>query len=81
MLGVFLVVALIERHVQRNGGADVKAMDAKSLALGEILAAPEPRTTPHTLVLAQVHSEAELPAGQRVRTRPVTASRSEESPS
>ena len=59
VLGVFLVVAFVERHVQQHGGADVQALDAKSLALGEILAAPEPRTTPQTLVLAQVQADAE----------------------
>lgn len=54
VLGVFLVVALDEARRTSRGEHDSAASKAKALALGEFLGAPEPRTTPHTIVLARL---------------------------
>lgn len=62
VLGVFLLVALDEARRSRRGDTGSAAIDAKALALGEFLGAPEPRTTPHTLVRARLQERAELAA-------------------
>lgn len=54
VLGVFLVVACDEARRTSRGEHDSAASKAKALALGEFLGAPEPRTTPHTIVLARL---------------------------
>ncbi len=61
VLGAFLVVAFAEGHRNRRGDSGARAVDAKDLALGEILAAPEPRSTPYTLVLAELRARQAEP--------------------
>ena len=56
VLGTFLLVALDEARRQRRPDTGAHAISAKSMALGEILAAPEPRSTPYTLVLAELRA-------------------------
>lgn len=56
VLGTFLLVALDEARRQRRTDTGARAISAKSVALGEILAAPEPRSTPYTLVLAELRA-------------------------
>jgi len=56
ILGSFLVVAMGEARRLRRGDKGVRAIDAKSVALGAFLAAPEPRSTPYTLILAELRA-------------------------
>jgi cellulose synthase (UDP-forming) len=56
VLGAFLVVAMAEAHRLRHDDKGARAIDAKSLALSEFLAAPEPRSTPYTLILAELRA-------------------------
>jgi len=56
ILGAFLMVAMAEARRLRRDDKGVRAIDAKSVALGEFLAAPEPRSTPYTLVLAELRA-------------------------
>lgn len=56
VLGAFLVVAMLEARRLRLDDKGARAIDAKSVALGEFLAAPEPRSTPYTLVLADLRA-------------------------
>jgi cellulose synthase (UDP-forming) len=57
VLGAFLIVAMAEARRLRRDDKGARAIDAKSLALGEFLAAPEPRSTPYTLVLAELRAK------------------------
>ncbi|HET7723790.1 MAG TPA: cellulose synthase catalytic subunit [Propionibacteriaceae bacterium] len=59
VLGAFLIVALAEARRLRREDKGARAIDAKSVALGELLAAPEPRSTPYTLVLAELRAKEE----------------------
>lgn len=59
VLGAFLIVALAEGRRLRREDKGARAIDAKSVALGELLAAPEPRSTPYTLVLAELRAKEE----------------------
>ncbi|MHB1007738.1 MAG: glycosyltransferase family 2 protein [Propionibacteriaceae bacterium] len=59
VLGAFLIVALAEGRRLRHEDKGARAIDAKSIALGELLAAPEPRSTPYTLVLAELRAKEE----------------------
>jgi cellulose synthase (UDP-forming) len=70
ILGAFLVVAMAEARRLRRDDKGARAIDAKSVALGEFLAAPEPRSTPYTLVLAelrarQTDADRHEPAGEQ----------------
>jgi len=56
ILGAFLMVAMAEARRLRHGDKGARAIDAKSIALSEFLAAPEPRSTPYTLVLAELRA-------------------------
>ena len=56
ILGSFLLVAAVEAHRLRHDDKGARAIDAKSLALSEFLAAPEPRSTPYTLILAELRA-------------------------
>ena len=56
ILGAFLIVAMVEAHRLRRDDKGARAIDAKSIALSEFLAAPEPRSTPYTLVLAELRA-------------------------
>ncbi len=56
ILGAFLLVAMAEARRLRRDDKGARAIDAKSVALGEFLAAPEPRSTPYTLVLAELRA-------------------------
>lgn len=62
VLGLFLMIAFREARRNRFGVDDTEADDAKALALGGLLGAPEPRTTPHTLVLSELKERAEVAA-------------------
>jgi hypothetical protein len=69
ILGAFLLVAMGEARRLRRDDEGAYAISAKSVALGEILAAPEPRSTPYTLVLAelrarQTDADRHEPAGE-----------------
>ncbi|MBI4901544.1 MAG: glycosyl transferase family 2, partial [Actinobacteria bacterium] len=57
VLGAFLLVAAAEGRRLRRGVKGARAIDAKSIAIGELLAAPEPRSTPYTLVLAVLRGQ------------------------
>jgi cellulose synthase (UDP-forming) len=57
VLGAFLVVAMGEARRLRRGTRGARAVDAKSIALSELLAAPEPRSTPYTRVLADLRAK------------------------
>jgi cellulose synthase (UDP-forming) len=57
ILGAFLLVAVGEARRLRRDDKGVRAIDAKSVALGEFLAAPEPRSTPYTLILAELRAK------------------------
>lgn len=69
VLGTFLIVAFDEIRRYRRGTEEQESMDAKSAALSSFLAAPEPRSTPYTLVVAQIEADeadtATNPAGSR----------------
>ncbi len=56
ILGAFLVVAMSEARRLRRDETGARAIDAKSVALSEFLAAPEPRSTPYTLILAELRA-------------------------
>jgi hypothetical protein len=56
VLGTFLWVATDEVRRSRRGDGGARAVDAKSVALSELLASPEPRSTPYTLVLAELRA-------------------------
>lgn len=56
VLGTFLWVASDEARRSRRGDGGARAVDAKSVALSEMLASPEPRSTPYTLVLAELRA-------------------------
>jgi len=56
VLGAFFVVAMAEARRLRRDDVGARAIDAKSLALSEFLAAPEPRSTPYTLILAELRA-------------------------
>jgi cellulose synthase (UDP-forming) len=56
VLGAFLIVAMGEARRLRRDDKGARAIDAKSVALGAFLAAPEPRSTPYTLVLADLRA-------------------------
>lgn len=56
VLGMFILVAADEARRERKGLAATAAIDAKSVALSELLGAPEPSTTPHSRVLAELSS-------------------------
>jgi cellulose synthase (UDP-forming) len=56
ILGAFLVVAMAEARTLRRDDTGAHAIDAKSVALSEFLAAPEPRSTPYTLILAELRA-------------------------
>lgn len=56
ILGAFLMVAIAEARRLRRDDKGARAIDAKSVALGEFLAAPEPRSTPYTLILAELRA-------------------------
>ncbi len=57
ILGAFLVVAMSEARRLRRDEKGARAIDAKSVALSEFLAAPEPRSTPYTLILAELRAK------------------------
>jgi cellulose synthase (UDP-forming) len=57
ILGSFLLVAMAEARRLRLGSTGARAIDAKSRALSEFLAAPEPRSTPYTLILAELRAK------------------------
>ena len=57
ILGAFLLVAVGEARRLRRDDKGARAIDAKSVALGEFLAAPEPRSTPYTLILAELRAK------------------------
>ena len=56
VLGTFLWVASDEVRRGRRGDGGARAVDARSVALSELLASPEPRSTPYTLVLAELRA-------------------------
>jgi cellulose synthase (UDP-forming) len=57
VLGAFLAVAMGEARRLRHREKGARVIDAKSIALGEFLAAPEPRSTPYTRVLADLRAK------------------------
>jgi cellulose synthase (UDP-forming) len=71
ILGAFLLVAMAEGRRLRLDDTGARAIDAKSLALSEFLAAPEPRSTPYTLILAELR--ARQTEADRQDTVPVPA--------
>ncbi len=60
VLGAFLVVASAEGRRLRRGDKGARAIDAKSVAIGALLAAPEPRSTPYTLALADLRAKQQI---------------------
>lgn len=71
ILGTFILVALAEARRLRRGGGEESALDAKSIAISELLGAPEPRTTPYTRVtdeLAARFAELEDAGAARAAT-------------
>lgn len=73
VLGVFLLVAFDEGRRQRRGTVEAAAIDAKSVALGEFLGAPEPRTTPYTRVRAELEQYAAEDPRRAVTAAPAAA--------
>jgi cellulose synthase (UDP-forming) len=71
ILGAFLLVAMAEARRLRLDDTGAHAIDAKSQALSEFLAAPEPRSTPYTLILAELR--ARQTEADRQDTVPVPA--------
>jgi len=71
ILGAFLIVAMAEARRLRRDDKGARAIDAKSLALSQFLAAPEPRSTPYTIILAELR--ARQTDADRHETVPVAA--------
>ena len=74
VLGTFLLVALDELRHQRRGDNEARAIDAKSIALGEALAAPEPRSTPYIQLLDELHARGSAAGPLRAAQVPAPAS-------